>query len=84
LRDVTPLELLSQLNELDEHPRIENKAGSEIGNSILETICAFANGGHFPGALPRASVGLSLNTSKCTTNVRIKVHHLRDVFGYGI
>ena len=27
---------------------------------------------------------LSLNTSKCTTNVRIKVHHLRDVFGYGI
>lgn len=40
---MTPVELLSQLNELDEHPRIEAKAGSEIGKSTLETICAFAN-----------------------------------------
>ena len=27
---------------------------------------------------------VSLNTSKCTTNVRIKVHHLSGVFGYWI
>lgn len=40
---MTPLEILRQLNELDERPRIEAKAGSEIGRSILETVCAFAN-----------------------------------------
>jgi redox-sensitive bicupin YhaK (pirin superfamily) len=27
---------------------------------------------------------VSLNTSKCTTNVRIKVHHLSGVLGYWI
>lgn len=40
---MTPFDLLRQLNELDEHPRIEAKKGSEIGKSILETICAYAN-----------------------------------------
>lgn len=40
---VTPQELFEQLNELDEHPRIEAKTASSIGKSILETICAFAN-----------------------------------------
>lgn len=40
---MNPLELLRQLNELDEHPRIEAKSGSEAGKSVLETICAFAN-----------------------------------------
>lgn len=40
---MTPLEILHQLNELDERPRIEAKAGSKIGRSILETVCAFAN-----------------------------------------
>ena len=38
-----PLELLQQLNDLDEHPRIEAKAASEAGKSMLETICALAN-----------------------------------------
>ncbi len=38
-----PIELLQQLNDLDEHPRIEAKAASEAGKSMLETICAFAN-----------------------------------------
>ena len=40
---MTPLELLHQLNELDEHPRIEAKEGSAMGKSILETVCAYAN-----------------------------------------
>ena len=34
---------LSLLNALDENERLEAKRGSEIGPSILETICAFAN-----------------------------------------
>lgn len=40
---MTPLDLLRQLNELDEHPRIEAKEASAMGKSILETICALAN-----------------------------------------
>jgi ATP-dependent DNA helicase RecG len=40
---MTPLELLRQLNDLDEHPRIEAKEGSAMGRSILESVCAFAN-----------------------------------------
>lgn len=40
---MTPSELLEELNELDEHTRVEAKAASEIGKSALETICAFAN-----------------------------------------
>jgi ATP-dependent DNA helicase RecG len=40
---MTPLELLEQLNELDEHTRVEAKAAGELGKSALETICAFAN-----------------------------------------
>ncbi len=35
---MTPRELLEQLNELDEHTRVEAKAASEIGKSALETI----------------------------------------------
>jgi ATP-dependent DNA helicase RecG len=40
---VTAAELLEQLNALDEHERIEAKRGSEVGRSVLETVCAFAN-----------------------------------------
>lgn len=40
---MTPRELLEQLNQLDEHTRIEAKTASEVGKSALETICAFAN-----------------------------------------
>ncbi|MBE0546263.1 MAG: putative DNA binding domain-containing protein [Rubrivivax sp.] len=36
-------ELLESLNLLDEHERIEAKRGSEVGKSVLETVCAFAN-----------------------------------------
>ena len=41
--EFTPEELLQQLRELDECPRIEAKRGSEIGSSIMQTLCAFAN-----------------------------------------
>jgi len=34
-------EILLELNQLDEHPRLEAKKG--FGNSVFETICAFAN-----------------------------------------
>lgn len=34
---------LNILNTLDENERLEAKRGSEIGPSVLETICAFAN-----------------------------------------
>jgi len=40
---MTALELLERLNLLDENERIEAKAASEVGKSMLETICAFAN-----------------------------------------
>lgn len=40
---MNPLELLTELNALDEHSRIEAKSASEVGKSLLETICAFAN-----------------------------------------
>ncbi|RME67208.1 MAG: ATP-binding protein, partial [Verrucomicrobia bacterium] len=40
---MSPRELLEQLNLLDEHTRIEAKTASELGRSVLETVCAFAN-----------------------------------------
>jgi ATP-dependent DNA helicase RecG len=40
---VTAQELLERLNLHDESERIEAKAASEIGKSLLETVCAFAN-----------------------------------------
>jgi ATP-dependent DNA helicase RecG len=40
---VTAQELLERLQLLDETERIEAKAGSDIGKSVLETVCAFTN-----------------------------------------
>ena len=40
---MTALELLESLNQLDEQERIEAKRASEVGKSLLETVCAFAN-----------------------------------------
>lgn len=40
---MTALELLQSLNLLDETERIEAKRASEVGRSLLETVCAFAN-----------------------------------------
>jgi ATP-dependent DNA helicase RecG len=36
-------ELLEELNTLDEHVSVEAKTSSECGQSLLETVCAFAN-----------------------------------------
>ena len=41
--EFTPAELLEQLRQLDEQPRIEAKRASDMGNSVMQTICAFAN-----------------------------------------
>lgn len=38
-----PERLLAELRELDEHPRIEAKQAREIGGSVMQTVCAFAN-----------------------------------------
>ncbi|MEZ6033559.1 MAG: ATP-binding protein [Planctomycetaceae bacterium] len=38
----TAKELLDELNTLDEHTTIEAKTASEVGQSLLETVCAFA------------------------------------------
>jgi ATP-dependent DNA helicase RecG len=40
---MTAIELLENLNLLDENEHIEAKRASEIGKSVLESICAFAN-----------------------------------------
>lgn len=37
------VDYLALLNTLDESERLEAKRGSEIGPSVLETVCAFAN-----------------------------------------
>ena len=43
-------DLLEELNAIDEHAQIEAKTtGSQLGESILETICAFSNEPDFGG-----------------------------------
>ncbi|HAS3641326.1 TPA: ATP-dependent DNA helicase RecG [Vibrio cholerae] len=41
--EFSPQQLLEQLRQLDEQPRIEAKRAGEIGPSVMQTICAFAN-----------------------------------------
>ena len=36
-------DLFEQLNNLDEHPRIDAKTASQISEAIMETVCAYAN-----------------------------------------
>ena len=43
MEQFSTLSLFEQLQLLDERPRIEAKRGSEIGASVMQTICAFAN-----------------------------------------
>ncbi|MDP3815335.1 ATP-binding protein [Pseudomonas sp.] len=39
-----PIEsLLAELRALDEHPRIEAKRATQVGSSLMQSICAFAN-----------------------------------------
>jgi len=39
----TAQELLAELNALDEHVSIEAKTVSQVGQSLMETVCAFSN-----------------------------------------
>ena len=39
----TVAQLYQELLELDEHQRIEAKRASHIGDSVMQTVCAFAN-----------------------------------------
>ncbi|MGI8549046.1 MAG: ATP-binding protein [Gemmatimonadaceae bacterium] len=55
-------ELLTELSVHGEHSRIEAKAASEIGRSVLETVCAFTNepgldGGHLLLGVAQADIG---------------------------
>lgn len=43
MHEFTAEELLEQLQLLDECPRIEAKKGTDIGGSVMQTVCAFAN-----------------------------------------
>ena len=39
----TAAELFSELNDLDEHLTVEAKTAADVGKSMLETVCAYAN-----------------------------------------
>lgn len=39
----TAADLFSELNDLDEHLTVEAKTAADVGKSILETVCAYAN-----------------------------------------
>lgn len=39
----TAADLFSELNDLDEHLTVEAKTASDVGKSMLETVCAYAN-----------------------------------------
>ena len=41
--EFTPQDILTHLRELNVHPRLEAKSGSQIGASVMQTLCAFAN-----------------------------------------
>jgi len=52
-------ELFEQLNSLDEHPRVDAKTSREVGESVMETLCAYANEPHLDGGY------LLLGVSEC-------------------
>ncbi|MGR7921565.1 ATP-binding protein [Zobellella denitrificans] len=43
MNEWSPAALLEQLRQLDECSHIEAKRGNDIGGSIMQTVCAFAN-----------------------------------------
>ena len=56
-------EIFDRLVNLDETERIEAKRSAEIGNSVMETVCAFANepglgGGHLLLGVAREEMAL--------------------------
>lgn len=57
MKDTDIRDILLELNQLDEHPRLEAKKG--LGQSVFETICAFANEPDMGGG--RILVGVTKN-----------------------
>ena len=60
---MTARELFERLVNLDENERIEAKRAGEIGNAVMETVCAFANepglgGGHLLLGVAREEMAL--------------------------
>lgn len=60
---MTARELFERLVNLDENERIEAKRAAEIGNAIMETVCAFSNepglgGGHLLLGVAREEMAL--------------------------
>lgn len=39
----SPEALLSELKQFGEHSQLEAKRATDVGDSIMQTICAFAN-----------------------------------------
>jgi ATP-dependent DNA helicase RecG len=68
MTSLTAEEIYRQLVELDEHPRLEAKSCAQgLGNSILETVCAFSNepgmgGGYILLGVQRVPKSLFENT----------------------
>ncbi len=59
----TAAELFAELNDLDEHLTVEAKTASDIGKSLLETVCAYSNepglgGGYILLGVARVENGL--------------------------
>ena len=63
-------ELLEELNALDEHEQIEAKRGEEVGKSVLETVCAFANEPALGGG--RILLGVSRNDLTPSPSYHVK------------
>lgn len=59
----TAVELLNQLNETDEHRRVEAKSTLEgLGDAVLETVCAFSNEPGLQGGFLMLGVAQSQDT----------------------
>ena len=66
--------LFEELNILDEHTRIEAKTGKEVGNSLMETICAYANEPGLGGGY------ILLGVKECDDSIeeRYCIHGVKD------
>jgi ATP-dependent DNA helicase RecG len=70
---ITCQALLEQLRQLDESERMEAKRGSKVGESLLETVCAFSN-----KPLPRSAWRRSPNGDyRCNHNDLAELYQQR-------
>ena len=73
---MTADELLQKLNLLDENTRIEAKLAREVGKSLLETICAFANEPGLGGGW--LLLGVTRGKPESTLSARYEVQGVPD------